>query len=212
MVNFFFYFIISFFLLFHFVFRNGEEKVEDTKNLTPEEILQRERNAKRRSVKYKSVHTGRSKSYTEVLREVIGNQMELYQEYVENSKPQIDETLLVSDSINNGQEMQVQHGLEVYTNEDVEKNDKTLNDRVSSIESYHEYYNEKEKDDYSDRRAKERSHKEHSRRRDDDRDRYRPRRRSTDRESRHSRKSSHHRNGYDRHHNSHRRSDRDRRY
>lgn len=185
--------------------------MEDTKNLTPEEILQRERNAKRRSVKYKSVHTGRSKSYTEVLREVIGNQMEIYQEHVENSKPQIDEPLLVSDSINNGQEIQVQHSLEVYTNEDVEKNDKTLNDRVSNIESYHDY-NEKEKDDYSDRRAKERGHKEHSRRRDDDRDRYRPRRRSTDRESRHSRKSSRHRNGYDRHHHSHRRSDRDRRY
>lgn len=185
--------------------------MEDTKNLTPEEILQRERNAKRRRVKYKSVHTGRSKSYTEILREVIGNQMELYHEYVENSASQVDESRVVPDHINNGVEPQVQNYSEVpYTHEDVEKNDKTLSDRVSSIESYHEHYSEK--DDYSDRRAKDRSHKEHSRRREDDRNRYRSRRRSRDREAHRPRKRSHHRNGYDRHHDSHRRSDKDRRY
>lgn len=192
-----------------FPFSNAEDKVEDTKDLTPEEILQRARNAKRRRIKYKSVHTGRNKSYTEVLREVIGNQMELYHEYVTNTTQPIDNSSSNNEIIHNGDQQQE---LPVsYMQESIEKHDKTASDKVSSVDSSYGHYSEK--DDFSDRGGNKESsyHKEHSRRWNDDRDRYRSKRRSRERhkDKRYSR--SHHRNGYDRTYQSHRRSDRDRR-
>lgn len=171
--------------------------------------MEKERNAKRRRIKYKSVHTGRNKSHTEVMREVINNQMELYQEYIANTSMRVESTnsLIHDSSVDQKYE---QSYLEVpYVHENsAEKNDKTISDKVSSIDSSYGHYSEK--DDYSDRGAKERSHKERYRKREDDRDRHRPKKRSRDREKHHS--HSRHRNGYDRHHESHRRSDRHRRY
>ncbi|KAJ8909659.1 hypothetical protein NQ315_003719 [Exocentrus adspersus] len=59
--------------------------VEDKKEgqvLTQQELLAKQRDAKRRRIKYKSVHTGRNKSHTEIMREVIANQMEQYTDYL----------------------------------------------------------------------------------------------------------------------------------
>ncbi|KAF5272294.1 hypothetical protein FQR65_LT04951 [Abscondita terminalis] len=55
----------------------------DGKPLSYEELLKQERDAKRRRIKYRSVHTSR-KNHTEVLREVIDGQMELYKDWLEN--------------------------------------------------------------------------------------------------------------------------------
>ncbi|CAG9853789.1 unnamed protein product [Phyllotreta striolata] len=65
---------------------NAEEKGKKEESLTEGERLEKERNAKRRPVKYKSVHTGRNKSHIEVMREVIHNQMELFQDYLKDKK------------------------------------------------------------------------------------------------------------------------------
>ncbi|XP_028140592.1 uncharacterized protein LOC114334690 [Diabrotica virgifera virgifera] len=54
---------------------------EDT-TPTEEEALKKQRDAKRRPVKYKSVHTSRNKSYIEVMREVIQNQTDMYKDYL----------------------------------------------------------------------------------------------------------------------------------
>ncbi|KAF2892373.1 hypothetical protein ILUMI_13801 [Ignelater luminosus] len=57
----------------------------DDKSLSYEEMRMRERDAKRRRIKYKSVHTNR-KSHKEVLREVIEGQMEMYKDWlIDNS-------------------------------------------------------------------------------------------------------------------------------
>lgn len=193
----------------YFIFRNVDEKVEE-KDLTPEEILQKERNAKRRRVKYKSVHTGRNKSYTEVMREVINNQMDLYQEHLTSlaRQPEIPKEY----TENRSDEIHIEKYTEIpFLEETVDKNDKTINDRVSSIESCHGHHSEKNYHSERDR-PKERSHnKEHSRRREDDRDRHRSRRRSRD--THHAkRRRSHLRNGYNRNNDSHRRSERERRH
>lgn len=55
----------------------------ENKTFTYEELLKQERDAKRRRIKYKSVHTNR-KNHTEVLREVIDGQMQLYKDWLEN--------------------------------------------------------------------------------------------------------------------------------
>lgn len=185
-------------------FRNAEEKVEDAKDLTPEEILQQERNAKRRRVKYKSVHTGRSKSYTEVMREVINNQMDLYQEYIAKTTVKNEK----SEDYVEYKDVQLKEenfqGIP-FIDESIDNNDKTLSDRVSSIGSYHGH--QSEKDDLSDKIAKEsRIPKEYSRRHEDERYRHRYKRRSRERERRRSR--TRHKNGYDRYHDSHRRNKR----
>lgn len=46
-----------------------------------------ERDAKRRRVKYKSVHTSK-KSQTEIMREVIDNQMTLYRDWIKQKEEQ----------------------------------------------------------------------------------------------------------------------------
>ena len=51
--------------------------------LSEEERLARERDAKRRRIKYKSVHTNK-KNYVEVLREVINGQMNLYNDWLDS--------------------------------------------------------------------------------------------------------------------------------
>lgn len=185
-------------------FRSLEDKAEDPKDLTPEEILQQERNAKRRRVKYKSVHTGRNKSYTEVMREVISNQMELYQDFIAKTtvkEEKKEENVQCDDQ----QQHEIYQGIP-FIDERIDHNDKTVSDIVSSTDSYHGH--QSEKDEHSDIGAKDsRLHKEHSRRHDDDRSRHKYKRRSRDRERRHSR--SRPKNGYDRYHESHRR---DRRY
>lgn len=56
------------------------------KELSNEELMALERDAKRRRIKYKSVYTNH-KSHCEVMREVIDTQMELYESWVKsNSK------------------------------------------------------------------------------------------------------------------------------
>lgn len=184
--------------------RNVDEKIENSKDLTPEEILQQERNAKRRRVKYKSVHTGRNKSYTEVMREVINNQMELYQEYVAKTtvQPEKKEDCVEYKEVPfHAENFQ---GIP-FIDESIDNNDKTMSDRLSSIDSYHGH--QSEKDDYSDRGTKElRIHKESSRKHEDDRYRHKYKRRSRDRERRRSR--TRHKNGYDRYHETHRRDKR----
>lgn len=52
--------------------------------MTDNELRILARNLKRRRVKYKSVHTSK-KSQTEVLRQVINNQMELYCEWLNHT-------------------------------------------------------------------------------------------------------------------------------
>lgn len=54
--------------------------------LTEEERLEKERNAKRRPVKYKSVHTDSNKSHTEIMREVIQNQMLLFEDHLKEKQ------------------------------------------------------------------------------------------------------------------------------
>lgn len=64
---------------------DSKKEEEQSKNLTPEELLIMKRNAKRRSVKYKTkhVHT-KNKSATEITREVINGQMEAYEHWLHN--------------------------------------------------------------------------------------------------------------------------------
>lgn len=79
------------------------------KTLTYEEELALERDAKRRRVKHKSVHTSK-KNYTEVIREVIDGQMDMYKEWLEagvsrpkeldeKKLPDLDETKSKSDKV-----------------------------------------------------------------------------------------------------------------
>lgn len=62
---------------------NVEPKIEEKHNLTPYELKALERDAKRRRMKYKSkaIHTN-NKSNTEITRELIDGQMELYEEWL----------------------------------------------------------------------------------------------------------------------------------
>ncbi|XP_029052413.1 U11/U12 small nuclear ribonucleoprotein 48 kDa protein-like [Osmia bicornis bicornis] len=57
----------------------GQDK--DEKKLSFLELLMQERNLKRRRAKHKGVHTNK-KSHTEILREVINQQMEVYIDYM----------------------------------------------------------------------------------------------------------------------------------
>ncbi|KAI4457772.1 hypothetical protein MML48_7g00003379 [Holotrichia oblita] len=59
-------------------------KRDNDKPLTYEEKLALERDLKRRKIKYRSVHTSH-KNHTEVLREVIESQMELYNDWLNNA-------------------------------------------------------------------------------------------------------------------------------
>ncbi|XP_022904840.1 U11/U12 small nuclear ribonucleoprotein 48 kDa protein-like [Onthophagus taurus] len=59
----------------------SQPKRDESKPMTYEEQLALERDAKRRRIKYKSVHTSR-KTHTEVLREVIESQMEVYRDWI----------------------------------------------------------------------------------------------------------------------------------
>lgn len=60
---------------------------KNSKELSEKEKLSLERDAKRRRVKYKSVHTSK-KSNTEVIREVINNQMEMYAQWIQQKQKQ----------------------------------------------------------------------------------------------------------------------------
>lgn len=55
--------------------------MKEKKELTERERLLLERDAKRRRAKYKSVHTSK-KSQTEIMRELINNQMTLYVDWL----------------------------------------------------------------------------------------------------------------------------------
>ncbi|XP_017783363.1 PREDICTED: U11/U12 small nuclear ribonucleoprotein 48 kDa protein-like [Nicrophorus vespilloides] len=63
----------------------GAVNEANNKELTYEEVLEQERNAKRRRIKYKSVHTSK-KNHTEVLRDVIKNQMEAYEDWIKEQQ------------------------------------------------------------------------------------------------------------------------------
>ncbi|XP_017890291.1 U11/U12 small nuclear ribonucleoprotein 48 kDa protein-like [Ceratina calcarata] len=58
---------------------------KDDKKLSFIEVLIQERNLKRRRAKHRGVHTNK-KSHTEILREVIHQQMELYTDYVTDTR------------------------------------------------------------------------------------------------------------------------------
>lgn len=60
-------------------FRKSQDK--DDKKLSFLELLVQERNLKRRRAKHRGVHTNK-RSHTEILREVINQQMELYVDYM----------------------------------------------------------------------------------------------------------------------------------
>lgn len=60
---------------------------KDKEELSEKEKLALERDAKRRRTKYKSVHTSK-KSQTEIMREVIDNQMALYKQWIEQKREQ----------------------------------------------------------------------------------------------------------------------------
>lgn len=67
------------------IFRNSQEKKD--KDLSFLELLVQERNFKRRRAKHRGVHTNK-KSHTEILREIINQQMEMYGDYIsEQSDP-----------------------------------------------------------------------------------------------------------------------------
>lgn len=72
-------------MIFWIFYRLDSKKDEEQKNLTPEELQIIKRNAKRRSVKYKTkhVHT-KNKNATEIVREVINGQMEAYEHWLRN--------------------------------------------------------------------------------------------------------------------------------
>lgn len=70
------------FIFYCYQFNREKSKSTSTAVLSYEELLAHERDVKRRRMKYKSVHTNR-KSHTEVLREVIKGQMELYEEWLQ---------------------------------------------------------------------------------------------------------------------------------
>lgn len=58
---------------------------KEKKTLTEKEKMMQERDSKRRRVKYKSVHTSK-KSHTEVMRELIDNQMGLYVDWIKQKQ------------------------------------------------------------------------------------------------------------------------------
>ncbi|CAK9812302.1 U11/U12 small nuclear ribonucleoprotein 48 kDa protein [Anthophora plagiata] len=59
---------------------------KEDKKLSFLELLIQERNLKRRRAKHRGVHTNK-KSHTEILREVIHQQMELYVDYITETRP-----------------------------------------------------------------------------------------------------------------------------
>lgn len=61
--------------------------MRESKTLSPAELLALERDAKRRQVKYKSVHTNR-KTHTEIMKEVIDNQMASYCDWLSKKQEQ----------------------------------------------------------------------------------------------------------------------------
>ncbi|XP_060524793.1 pre-mRNA-splicing factor 38B-like [Cylas formicarius] len=72
---------------------------EGDKELSFEQQLIKERDAKRRRIKYKSVHTSR-KSQVEITREVIDNQMDLYHQWLRQKKDTEDVLQHATDQIN----------------------------------------------------------------------------------------------------------------
>lgn len=65
--------------------RKPKDQSKDDKKLSLLELLVLERNLKRRRAKHKGVHTNK-KSHTEILREVINQQMEEYTNYMTESR------------------------------------------------------------------------------------------------------------------------------
>lgn len=69
---------------FYFCFRDLSDPKEK-KELSDKDRLALERDAKRRRAKYKSVHTSK-KSQTEIMREMIDNQMTLYTDWIKQKQ------------------------------------------------------------------------------------------------------------------------------
>ncbi|XP_012142652.1 U11/U12 small nuclear ribonucleoprotein 48 kDa protein [Megachile rotundata] len=65
--------------------RKPKDQSKDDKKLSLLELLVQERNLKRRRAKHKGVHTNK-KSHTEILREVINQQMEEYTNYMTETR------------------------------------------------------------------------------------------------------------------------------
>ncbi|CAL7950799.1 unnamed protein product [Xylocopa violacea] len=70
---------------------------KEDKKLSFLELLIQERNLKRRRAKHKGVHTNK-KSHTEILREIIHQQMELYTEYITETHATSSKTTTVSET------------------------------------------------------------------------------------------------------------------
>ncbi|XP_011161455.2 U11/U12 small nuclear ribonucleoprotein 48 kDa protein isoform X1 [Solenopsis invicta] len=69
---------------------NLEPQQKEDKELSFLEMLIQERNLKRRRAKHKGVHTNK-RSHTEILREVINQQMEMYVDYVSGQREYSEE-------------------------------------------------------------------------------------------------------------------------
>jgi len=148
-------------------FREPQEK--EDKELSFLELLIQERNLKRRRVKHKGVHTNK-RSYIEILREVINQQMEIFVDYV-------------SEQSNSG------HVTDVRNTEIDDLNYEQIQDRTEHL--YKVFHSSRNNDEYNSRERSGHHHKkrEHSEERNDHRSRERDRQKKyldeTDRKHKH---------------------------
>lgn len=167
--------------MYKYIFSVAQD--EDKRDLTSEELMALERDAKRRRIKYKSVYTNH-KSHTEVLREIIDSQMNLYKDWLTGKS----------------------ESLPSRTDLDKDANDRSTISRNSAHSSGSKHPNKKRErsgkrsdDEEEKQRNKRRRSRSKSRRSSKSRRRSRSSRRKRSRESRNSRHSNS-RNGYKPHH------------
>ncbi|KYM86826.1 U11/U12 small nuclear ribonucleoprotein 48 kDa protein [Atta colombica] len=135
---------------------NLEPQEKEDKELSFLELLIQERNLKRRRVKHKGVHTNK-RSYVEILREVINQQMEIFVDYV-------------SEQSNSG------HVTDVRNTETDDLNYEQIQDRTEHL--YKVFHSSRNNDEYNSRERNGHHHKkkrEHSEERNYHRSRERDR-------------------------------------
>lgn len=179
-----------------FFVRNAPE-TENNKELSSEELMALERDAKRRRIKYKSVYTNH-KSHTEVMREVIDTQMESFEDWVKD-KCNLEEKKVENDQTRNASPSS--HGSLDMLNErsTVSRNSTHSGSSKSTNRKYESSSNHNDRNKRHNRRS---DHEDDNR--DYQRDKKRYRSRSRERRSRHRRHSRDHsefdqrKNRYDR--------------
>lgn len=162
--------------------------------LTYEEQLALERNAKRRRIKYKSIHTSK-KNYVEVMREVIDGQMELYKEWVEEKdfpKQQSEEDVDYKISLLQSEACVKQNDSVDYSSENVSEYDldRSIASRNSTHSGSSRSTSRKREQSYESlyKRHKHYHHHNHDSRREDNRKTYK--------KHEHHHYKSHHRTSY----------------